>query len=199
MYTKSQITINNILEAARTLFVERNYADVTITDIVTQAEVSKGAMYHHFSSKEDLYIKMMHHFLEQIQTVTQATTENSIGSCRNRMRESIRSFLDIPEDLQGVLRLVRRDINIFANPARHELIRAYQNAVPDQVAAILHDGIANGEIKNIDTRLLARELVALVEVAMHPYSRSVLGQTDRMADFLVSLFFDGVAVREPVS
>ncbi len=198
MYSKSHITINNILEAARTLFVERNYADVTITDIVTRAEVSKGAMYHHFSSKEDLYIKMMHHFLEQIQTITQATTEHSVGSCRERIRESIRSFLDISEDLQGILRLVRRDINIFMDPVRHDLIRAYQQAVPDQVAAILHDGIASGEIKPIDTRLLARELVALVEVAMHPYSRHVLGKTDSMADFLAGLFFDGVAVHEPV-
>ncbi len=54
MYTKSQTTINTILEAARTLFTQRNYADVTIADIAAVAGASKGALYHHFPSKEDI-------------------------------------------------------------------------------------------------------------------------------------------------
>jgi AcrR family transcriptional regulator len=194
-YAKSKITINTILEAARMLFVEKNYADVTITDIAAAAEVSKGALYHHFSSKEDIYLQMMHHFLKEIQAVTEKTAENSTGSCRERVRESLVSFLGLPEELLNVLRLVRRDINIFTDPMRQELIEAYQLAVPEQVEHILRDGIASGEIQPIDSRLLSWELVALVEVALRPYSRRLMGGREDMADFLVRLFLDGVATR----
>jgi AcrR family transcriptional regulator len=194
-YAKSKTTINNILEAARMLFVEKNYADVTLTDIASAAEVSKGALYHHFSNKEDIYLQMMHHFLREIQVVTQATAENSTGSCRERLRQSLVSFLQIPDELLSVLRLVRRDINIFTDPMRQELISAYQIAVPQQVERILRDGIASGEIEPVDARLLSWELVALVEVALRPYSRRLLGGHEDMADLLMRLFLDGVATR----
>lgn len=195
-YAKSKITINTILEAARRLFVEKNYADVTITDIATAAGVSKGALYHHFPSKEDIYLQMMHHFMGEIQAITQATAENSTGSCRERLRQSLVSFLQLPDELLYVLRLVRRDINIFAHPMRQELIAAYQIAVPEQVELILRDGINSGEIQAADSRLLSWQLVALVEVALRPYSRRLMGGSEDMADFLIHLFLDGVATRQ---
>ena len=195
MYAKSQQTIKSILEAARTLFVARNYGDVTITDIVELAEVSKGALYHHFSGKEDLYLKMMHHFLEEIQASTQSAAEKNAGSSRERLYHSSLNFLQLSEELQGILGLVRRDINMFKDPMRGELVRAYQRAVPEQVEKIIRDGIASGELKTIDARLLSRELVALMEVALHPYSRRVIGNPQEMCDFVVGLFLDGVAAR----
>jgi AcrR family transcriptional regulator len=196
MYAKSKTTISTILEAARTLFIEKNYADVTIVDIATAAETSKGALYHHFSSKEDIYLKMMHHYLQEVQSVTQAVAENSTGSCRARLRESMLTFLKLPAELHAVLSLVRRDINIFRDPMRDELIRAYQRAIPEQVEAILRDGIANEEIQPIDARLLSWEMVALVEVTLAPYSRRLLGTPEDTADFVIRLFLDGVATRQ---
>jgi AcrR family transcriptional regulator len=196
MYTKSKATINTILEAARTLFTEKHYADVTIAEIAAHAEASKGAVYHHFSSKEEIYLKMMHHYLHQVQLVTQAVAENSTGSCRARLRESMLAFLQLPDELHAVLRLVRRDINIFQDPMREDLIRAYQRAIPEQVEAILRAGVANEEIQPIDARLLSWELVALVEVTLAPYSSRVLGTPEDIADFVIHLFLDGIALRQ---
>lgn len=193
-YAKSKITISAILEAARMLFVEKNYADVTITDIAAAAEVSKGALYHHFPSKEEVYLQMMHHFLREIQVVTRVAAENNSGDCRERLRQSLISFLQLPDELLSILRLVRRDINIFTDPMRQELVAAYQTAVPQQVEHILRAGIASGEIQPLDARLLSWEMVALVEVALRPYSRRVLGDYENMADFVLRLFLDGVAV-----
>jgi AcrR family transcriptional regulator len=196
MYAKSKITINAILEAARTLFIEKNYADVTIADIASAAEASKGALYHHFSSKEEIYTKMMHHYLQQVQTATEAVVVNNTGSCRTRLYESMLAFLQLPDYLHAILRLVRRDINIFRDPVRQELIRDYQKAIPEQVEAILQDGIANEEIQPIDARLLSWELVALVEVTLQPYSRELLGTPENTADYVIHHFLDGIATRQ---
>jgi AcrR family transcriptional regulator len=198
-YAKSKVTIQTIYEAARSLFVEKNYADVTINDIASQANVSKGALYHHFSGKEDLYLKMMHHYLAQIQESTQSVVEKSSGGCRERLYESILNFLQLPQELLSVLRLVRRDINIFKDPMRSELIRAYQEAVPNQVESIIQDGINSGEIKAINARLFSWELVALVEVVMRPYSQNIIGSPREMADFVINLFFDGVVTHAGIT
>lgn len=196
VYTKSTATISAILASARALFVEKSYAEVTISDIAAAADVSKGALYHHFAGKEDIYLQMMNHYLEQVQFASQAAVEDSSGSCRERLHQSLVSFLELPEELLGVLRLVRRDINIFSEPIRSDLIAAYQVAVPTQVERILQDGINNGEIQPFDARLLSWELVALVEVVLRPYGRRILGGAEATADFLLQLFLDGAAVRE---
>ncbi len=50
-----EITINRILDSATKLFLEKGYEKTTIQDIVNDlGDLSKGAIYHHFSSKEEI-------------------------------------------------------------------------------------------------------------------------------------------------
>jgi AcrR family transcriptional regulator len=44
-----------VLAAARQLFIKRDYGEVSTADVLEQAGVSRGALYHHFPSKRDLY------------------------------------------------------------------------------------------------------------------------------------------------
>ncbi len=192
-YARSKETINNILEAARSLFVDRDFASVTITDIAARAKVSTGALYHHFASKEDIYLQMIHHCMGEIRKNIDAVAHRGGGSYRERLHQSTVAFLQLPEELQPVLRLVRRDINIFADPMRRELIRAYQTAIPEPLEAVFRDAIREGELKPCDPRVLSWELVAMVEVALAPYSRSVIGGPEEISNFVLELLFDGVA------
>ncbi|MBC2877821.1 MULTISPECIES: ScbR family autoregulator-binding transcription factor [Streptomyces] len=52
-------TRRTILEAAAAVFDERGYDAATITEILTRAEVTKGALYFHFASKEDLALAVI--------------------------------------------------------------------------------------------------------------------------------------------
>jgi AcrR family transcriptional regulator len=48
-------TIESILNAVRRLFGERGFAATTMDDIAEQARVAKGAVYHHFATKEAVF------------------------------------------------------------------------------------------------------------------------------------------------
>ncbi|AYY14939.1 TetR/AcrR family transcriptional regulator [Actinobacteria bacterium YIM 96077] len=48
-------TTQNLVEHARELFATYGYAKVSLSQIVTAAGVTKGALYHHFAGKEDLF------------------------------------------------------------------------------------------------------------------------------------------------
>lgn len=55
-----EITVEKILEAAQKLFFEKGYDNTTIQDIVDKlGGLTKGAIYHHFKSKEEFirYLK----------------------------------------------------------------------------------------------------------------------------------------------
>ena len=73
-------TVNLILDVSLRLFMEKGYEHTSIQDIINQlGGLSKGAIYHHFKSKEDILV-----------AVTDRMTEES-----NRMLTVIRDRKDI--------------------------------------------------------------------------------------------------------
>jgi len=190
MYAKSETTIANILEAAQKLFLAKSYAEVTMADIAVAAEVTKGALYHHFAGKEALYLAMMLAEIAEKQALM-AEAVASKGSCYERLYCLTLNFFNLPDEKRKIMKLVRRDINIFKDPMRNSLIRAYQAALPDQVETIIRDGIEVGELIEADPRLLAWQYVAMVEVVLTDYAQQTLGNREDMADYVLSLFFKG--------
>ena len=52
---QSVATRRKLLRVARSLFATRGYAGTSIEDITRRANVTRGALYHHFSDKQDLF------------------------------------------------------------------------------------------------------------------------------------------------
>lgn len=172
------------------MFLGKNYDDVTMDGIAEAAGVTKGALYHHFQTKEALYLAMMHTDLEEKQALLRGAVLSQ-GTCRERLRGLTKTFLELPPDRRELIKLVRRDINIFRDPNRAKLVRAYQAALPEQIELILHDGMGSGELARGDPRLLSWAYVALVEVLLTRYAGQALGSQAKTLDYVLDLFFHG--------
>lgn len=191
--TRAATTMARIIAAARTLFVSKNYAEVTTGMIARAAGVAKGGLYHHFPSKEALYVTMMLGDLERKREMFAGAVAMP-GNARERLARLTRDFLELPAEERELIRLVRRDINIFRGSERDRLVRAYQQALPEPVEAIIRDGIDAGDLATGDPRLLSWSFVALVEVVITEYANKALGGTEARLEHVMKLFFDGAAV-----
>lgn len=153
-------TVNLILETASRLFVEKGYERTSVQDIVNElGGLSKGAIYHHFKSKEEMLV-----------AVTNKMSEES-----NKMLFEIRNRTDLTgkEKLKKLLsdsvnRPVHDSIfsaapNFRSSPALVSsiLLSSVENTVPEYVLPIIMQGIEDGSIHTDYPEELA-ELIMLV-------------------------------------
>ncbi|MCI8382426.1 MAG: TetR/AcrR family transcriptional regulator [Lachnospiraceae bacterium] len=152
-------TVNRILEAATRLFIEKGYEHTSIQDIISNlGGLSKGAIYHHFKSKEDI-----------LEAVTDKMTEES-----NKILEKIRDREDLTgkEKMKMIFKesVGRSDMDdLFAvgpdlsnNPRL--LFSTFRdtvdNVAPFYIRPIIEQGIADGTIQT-DYPAALSELVTL--------------------------------------
>ena len=152
-------TVNLILETATRLFVQKGYERTSIQDIIDNlGGLSKGAIYHHFKSKEEI-----------LMAVTSKMSEES-----NKMLFEIRNAPDMngKEKLKKLLedsvnRPVHDEIfsaapNIKSSPALVSsiLMETVETVAPEYVLPIIKQGIEDGSIQTEYPEELA-ELIML--------------------------------------
>jgi AcrR family transcriptional regulator len=90
---QSDATRATLLSVARELFTERGYAATSTTEIADQAGVTRGALYHHFTAKDDLF-RALFEQLEQ-EVVDRVARGAAAGAdSLEQMRLGSHAFLD---------------------------------------------------------------------------------------------------------
>ncbi|MCQ4118925.1 TetR/AcrR family transcriptional regulator [Rhodococcus tibetensis] len=88
------LTRKAVLDAAKTLFVGKGFANTSVGDIATLANVSKGAVYHHFDDKQEIFAQL---FRESLGGVLQAVADSMLGFDQPwaRVDAATRTFLAV--------------------------------------------------------------------------------------------------------
>ena len=60
----ARATRRALLKSAERAFARRGYAATSIEDIVKSARVTRGALYHHFSSKQEIFVAVLEDLLQ---------------------------------------------------------------------------------------------------------------------------------------
>jgi AcrR family transcriptional regulator len=104
---RGEATRDALLAAARALFAERGYAGVGTEEVVRRAGVTRGALYHYFRDKQDLFRAVF----EQTETEIMQTIIARVEGLTDPMEElavGVRAFLDACDD-PTLMRIGLRD------------------------------------------------------------------------------------------
>jgi AcrR family transcriptional regulator len=94
---QGEATRAELLRVARELFASRGYAGVGTEEIVRRAEVTRGALYHHFRDKKDLF-RAVHEQFESELVASLTERIAGIQDARELLATGVRSFLDACTD-----------------------------------------------------------------------------------------------------
>jgi AcrR family transcriptional regulator len=186
---RSASTRAKLVRAARALFARHGYAAVGTEQIVRRAGVTRGALYHHFAAKEDLFLAVYEQ-VEHDLTAQLVTLVSEATSPLEALRIGIRTFLDACRTPE-MQRIVLVDGPAVLGWERWREI-AQQNGL-GLTEGVLNAAVEAGEIEPIAVTPLAHMLGgALDEAALLVVNDP--DQTDTVAATLERLL-DGLRPR----
>ena len=111
-----------IIRVAQRLFAKQGYASTSIDEVLKGAGVARGALYHHFRDKEDLFGEIFKKLLrESHQKVVEAAASSPTANIWDRLRHGREAFLDRWTD-PGVCRVLLLDgPSVLSPKARREI------------------------------------------------------------------------------
>ena len=160
-------TVQLILDVAFRLFMEKGYERTSIQDIIDRlGGLSKGAIYHHFKSKDDILMAVTDRMTAQSNQMLA-----DIRDCGNLSgREKLKRIFK-----ESISRPVQNDIftvapNFHDNPKLlfsllHDTI---DEVAPNYILPIIRQGIADGTIKTEYPEQLAELILLAATVWMNP-------------------------------
>lgn len=154
-----------IIDEAFKLFLQRSYEAVSISDISQAIGLTKGALYHHFKNKEELFISVIDKYFRIVAfdaEIESLTLEAFIQLSIKQTEKIFRSLFQHSNTFSPI-----NYLSLIADAFRHypgfaENQGNFINGEIEKTAQVLKNAISSGEIRNdIDPALVANNFFAI--------------------------------------
>lgn len=93
-YVKGEQTREQILQAAKSLFMHRGYYNTSTNELFRKAGISRGAFYHHWRTKEELALTILEELKAAYGTHV-FPLRNSAGRARDVIEQALRKMREL--------------------------------------------------------------------------------------------------------
>lgn len=162
-------TVQLILDTATRLFLQKGYDKTTLQDIIDATKLSKGAIYHHFASKEAILIAVVDRMGDFNSAVLAEIRDRKGLTGAEKLRELFRTSMTL--SFQG--KILHMLPFLIENPKfmALQMQSILGEAAPDYILPILKEGIADGSIRADYPEQLAEVLLLMTDLWLHPIFR----------------------------
>ena len=194
---KDALLRDRLVEAATEAFAEHGFAGATMTGVGQAAGVTKGGVYFHFHSKEDLFFAVLDYWRERLRTQTDDL--EPAGSGVADLRAFLRSFLEFHFSHPGAASLPRVLATELAGrftAQMREDTRSFQRSLRARIRALLSSGIQDGSLFADDPASSAFVTAGTVEGIVYqwvtsPRDAEPFCHAESLAEVLVASYATG--------
>lgn len=202
---RSDARPDEILDAALSEFLKNGYARTTMDKVARAANLSKGAVYLYFPSKEALLESLVRRAVSPMTARAVEALQTGADHPRETLEQILRNIVGIlgDEKTLAVPMLVIREA-----PSVPQIAQIYRDEVLSQMipalSGMLDRARRAGHIRDVDPEMAVRSIVG--PILTHVLLAKVFGivpdgglQIDRLVETHFTILFDGLAPREPLT
>lgn len=159
-------TIQQILDVSTKLFQEKGFEKTSLQDIIQELNMSKGAIYHHFKSKEEILRAVMErqfrHATEKLEDLIEHT---EAAHAREKLQRILEQLVADPQShsIDGIL------VDQIKNPQFVvEGMKAGVNQDALKIKQLILEGIDDGSMKTAFPGEVAEVFMLLVNIWLNP-------------------------------
>ena len=151
MNRRSIKTKREILQAVHALMYEKSFEDITVVDIVTRADISRGTFYLHYEDKHIMLGLMEEQLIEVI-----SGKLDSIFIDTNDLVEMITVRKTIMLEVLKELKAEQRTLEVLMRTQAKERIQSRIQEIIEQIFKFTYDHIPHTKIPNLSFPLISK-------------------------------------------
>jgi AcrR family transcriptional regulator len=181
-----------IMRAALSLFVESGYLNTRMDDVAKRAQLSKGAVYFYFDSKQALFNALVDEAHENTVRFLEAAT-NDPRSAAEKLIDVGVSYLDYFAGLKSPPRffMIMNEMAIRDAAIRDRVKRIHDRFVSD-VSQLIAEGVQAGHFRDLDVMATAQMLKALIDGLAGQAAVGIRPDVARLSTDGVRLLLEGL-------
>ncbi|MDQ6991218.1 MAG: TetR/AcrR family transcriptional regulator [Mariprofundaceae bacterium] len=196
-------SVTDILIAAESLFSAHGYDGVSMQQVAKEAHISKSNIYHHFASKDDLYMSVLKHGCQEVQNLTQRLNQEK-GTITERLTVFSQEHLKHLNKKSPLSKLILRELLDSSSERGRELAEQVFNEQFAQIRQLLQSGQANGEVRqDVDAAHMATAIAGLnvflfqVWPMLQHFPDSAFQNQSNSGDIMLELLLHGLSTPNP--
>lgn len=141
-----------VLQTAAQLFLEKGYGRTSLNDLAERLNITKPALYHYFTNKEDIYVGIYRIGAGMIEEILNQIAAQ-LGTGLEKVEAFIYSYSSVMTVNYGrcIMRLDEGELT----PKAFEEIRGYKRKIDRRLRSFIQEGIEDGSIQPCEPKLAA--------------------------------------------
>ncbi len=163
-----QGTKKYIINVARRFFSEYSYLGVSMDDIAKKLNITKAALYYHFTGKAEIYGKVLDGVFDDLSLIiNQAVDQKTI---EKKIHELIKNYLDFGCKEKNFIKALM----VKLSPAESQItqhIYKLREQVADLIQPVIEEAFTNKILsEKVDSRMLTSLLTSMMDGLLLEYS-----------------------------
>ncbi|MDC0480321.1 TetR/AcrR family transcriptional regulator [Candidatus Marinimicrobia bacterium] len=154
---------NQILKAALSVIVKNGYERSRMDDIVHSSQLSKGAIYHYYKSKKEVYLSLVDHWVKLYNAGFIENIEHT-KSASNQLKGLFNYFLEQYDKNPSAFKILVEFWSLSGrDPEFNQKLQKVYSEFLEYIVQIIQTGIDSGEFKNVNPRITALSILINIE------------------------------------
>lgn len=187
-------TKEKIQKVAIKMFSGKGYTETSMREISAELNISKAALYYHFSNKEEIFVSIVENIFKEIIKFNKELASQNIPTWEI-LKKWIGHTVNSSVKKDNIGQLIRQIMmGKFKNVSNNIDIFSFINVNFEILNSVMKRGIEEKEIRSdIDSKFLTMSFLGLLHSVLGPMRNNTKNLTNKkISESLYKLIYDGI-------